>query len=171
MAGLVFIGIIVVMLLVLFVQMLRKKRVKKLLISYAVILSSYYLYVTFTCGPNSADVRLMKPQAEAISNYILKNGIPESLNKISGLPYALEGCSKQTKTEETCSYRNNNKLYTINFYRFMPGSYTLRIDTAHENGITRVAAHFEEQNNGTWILESLNAHLAFGKGLCNPMRQ
>ncbi len=165
------IALIVLTLIVMLLMRQGRKRILSAFVGFLVVVGVFNLYVTKTCGPNAKDVEIMTPQAEAISNYILKNGIPESMAGIPNLPYKLEECSKQTKTEEICSYRNNNKLYTINFYRFIPSSYTLRIDTPHENGITRVAAHFEQQNDGTWILENLNAHLAFGKGLCNPMRQ
>ena len=174
MAGLIMMGLIALMVIGTILTFFMSKGWKKALytfVTFLVIIGVFHLYVDHTCGPNAKDVEIMTPQAEAISNYILKNGIPESLSQVPNLPYKLERCSKQTKIDETCSYKNNNRLYTINFYRFMPGSYTLRIDTPHKNGITRVAAHFKEQSNGAWVLENLDAHLAFGKGLCNPMRQ
>ena len=49
-----------------------------------------------TCGPNSADVKVMKPMAEKISDYIVKNGIPKSLKDIPDLPYGLVGCRKNS---------------------------------------------------------------------------
>ena len=52
----------------------------------------------FSCGTNSTyinkDVKIMKPMAEKISSYIVKNGIPESLKGIPNLPYKLEGCEE-----------------------------------------------------------------------------
>jgi len=53
-------------------------------------------YYHYACGPNSSDVKVMKPMAEKISEYIVKHGIPESLKDIPDLPYKLEGCEKET---------------------------------------------------------------------------
>ena len=53
-------------------------------------------YYHHACGPNRSDVKVMKPMAEAISNYIVKHGIPESLKDIPGLPYELKECRKET---------------------------------------------------------------------------
>lgn len=39
------------------------------------------------CGPDPKEVEVMKPQAEVITNYILKHEIPESMAEIPNLPY------------------------------------------------------------------------------------
>jgi hypothetical protein len=56
-----------------------------------IILALYALLRVAFCGPNQSDVRVMKPMAEAISHYISKNGIPDSLEDIPNLPYKLSG--------------------------------------------------------------------------------
>lgn len=63
-------------------------------------------YYHHACGPNSSDVKVMKPMAEKISAYIVKNGIPESLKDIPDLPYGLEGCEREVKYSKF----NSNEL-------------------------------------------------------------
>ena len=46
------------------------------------------------CGPNAQDIAVMKPQAQVVSDHILKHGIPESLAKTPNLVYPLEGCER-----------------------------------------------------------------------------
>ena len=59
-------------------------------------------YYNYTCNPNQADVEVMRPMAEKISDYIVKNGIPRSLKDIPDLPYKLKECKKEI------TYRDEN---------------------------------------------------------------
>ncbi len=95
MSGLILMVMIIVMVVVLFVKLVKQKQVKNLLISYVVILGGYHLLISQKCGPNSADVKAMKPQAEVITNYILKHGIPKSIAEIPNLPYPLDRCERE----------------------------------------------------------------------------
>jgi hypothetical protein len=70
------------------------KLVVKLFLGLSIFIGGFYVYAKMTCGPNSADVKVMKPMAEKISAYIVKNGIPKSLKDIPDLPYGLEGCER-----------------------------------------------------------------------------
>ena len=92
MAFFVLMGLIAI--LIVYISVAKKKK-RALLIS-VVILGMFHIYVRHTCGPNSSDVKVMKPMAEKISEYIVKNGIPESLKDIPDLPYGLEECRKET---------------------------------------------------------------------------
>ena len=47
------------------------------------------------CSPNAEDIKLMTPQAEVITNYILQNGIPKSMAEIPNVPYKLENCVRE----------------------------------------------------------------------------
>jgi len=91
-----------------------------------------------SCGPNSADVKVMKPMAEKISEYIMQNGIPKSLKNIPDLPNKLGDCNKNIVYEkeeelrsirvdseqkadwviykETCDFFHGNKHYSIKFW-------------------------------------------------------
>ena len=166
MAGLILIGMIVVMLLVLFVQMLRKKPLKKLLLSYGVILGGYYLYVTYTCGPNRADVKVMKPQAEAITAYILKDGIPETLADIPNLSYQWGQCKMTSKNIELCHFKKNNTLYRTKIDHLF-----CILDIYNEKSETGVFVNFEKLNDGTWrVSKKLTPYSTKNDGICNPMK-
>jgi len=89
-------------------------------------LLGFSIYYKHTCDPNEEDIKVMKPMAKKISEYIVKNGIPKSLKDISDLPYALEKCRKEItyadkydvprkyitegakweETQEICHYKN-----------------------------------------------------------------
>ena len=74
--------------------MLNKKTIKTMAVSTLAILA--LSGCSILCGPNQVDVEVMKPMAQKISEYIVKNGIPESLKDIPDLPYALKECKKET---------------------------------------------------------------------------
>jgi len=84
---------------------------KKMGVYVPVAIAVFYLafrllmgYFEKECGPNPEDVKVMKPQAEVITNYILENGIPKSLSEIPGLPYGLEGCESKTLFKRYTKY-------------------------------------------------------------------
>jgi len=138
MAGLMLMAMIVVMVVVLFVQLVRQKPMKKLLLSYLLILGSFHLFVSYSCGPNSADVKVMKPMAQKIADYIVAHGIPKSLADIPDLPYEVEGCERRVtyknstiipikivKTEEDanfaiieegCTFQEDSKKYSLSIF-------------------------------------------------------
>jgi len=90
---------------------------------------------SFACGPNSHDVKIMKPQAKAITEYIIKNGIPKSLEEIPDLHYELMGCERKVQyeaayyevlksqegadyavIEEKCMFLNQKKTYNLRLW-------------------------------------------------------
>ena len=94
--------------------MLNIKTIKTVIISTIGMLS--LSGCSLFCGPNMSDVKVMKPMAQKISDYIVKNGIPESLKDIPDLPYGLEGCKHIEKNFEECSFFRNNKKYEVEIY-------------------------------------------------------
>ncbi len=124
MAGLVMlslIGLMVVTLVVMAVMRKGWKRILQTLLSFigAIVLLNYY--VVKTCGPNSKDVELMTPQAEVITKYILKNGIPKFMADIPNLPYKLENCNREIwypkrideVIEAKCVFIANDRTYDV----------------------------------------------------------
>ena len=172
MASLVLIGIVIVMALTVFAQLFRKKSVKKLLLYYVVILGSYYLYVTYTCSPKSADVKAMKPQAEVIKNYILENGIPGSLGEIPDVPYKLENCKWTEENVEWCYFNISGDRYSTRLY-FVAYDNGIDIDVRihNEKSETGVFTEIEKTSSGTFkVVEHFKPYSTKNDGVCNPMR-
>lgn len=166
MAGLMLMFMLVVMVVLLFYRLVMQKPVKKLLLSYSIILGSYFVIVSCTCGPNPKDVAVMKPMVEKISDYIVKNGIPKSLKDIQGLPYELE-CSKSN----SCYFISNSNRYSISFYKPSYGGYELKVmsyktKTAYKNYFNISKNNhliFNENDSGAYSLKST--------GICSSMKQ
>jgi hypothetical protein len=98
MAGLIMLGLIALMVLTLIVMLFLRQGWKRILVAFVgfvVVIGLFNSYVMKTCLPNAKDVEIMTPQAEVITNYILKNGIPKSLAEIPDLPYRLENCERE----------------------------------------------------------------------------
>ena len=108
-------------------------------------------YYKYTCDPNSADVKVMKPMAEKISDYIIKHGIPESLKEIPDLPYGLVGCEMQTtygplvKTYFTKDAQWKNNTEICNFKNI-----TIRLS------LYKSLENKDEKMNGTLRMRSRN---------------
>lgn len=108
-----------------------------------IILIPFILWALFAlakflfCGPDREVVKIASPVAKIIADEIMKNGIPESLKNIEGLPYSLEECEKkkvykkqdiptrivQNKAEadfviieEKCNFKNRDNIYLVNIF-------------------------------------------------------
>ena len=192
----VLIGITVVMVLVLLVQLFRKKPVKKMLLSYVLILGGYYLYVTYTCGPNRADVKVMKPQTDAIVQYILTGGVSKPLSGLSGLPYQLTDCERSEvywdknnpykiaesiedsdllEIKEKCIFTKNDEKYKTKMrfsIRFNASSFG-ELTVENQESETAIRYLFKQKNSNQSYIISNEPHFYSFKisGICNPMRQ
>ena len=155
------------------------KREKRAVLISVVLIGSFFLYVNYNCGPNRADVKVMKPMAEKISAYIVKNGIPKSLKDIPDLPYGLEGCErdKEFDYQENCKFENK----IINIY-FRHGKYTIDDKIYEEANLemrhvvnntteTGLLMEFEKKNNSFSQIGKIKIYSGKTDGICNPMRQ
>jgi len=195
MAGLVLVALIVMAIVFIVVS---KNRKRAMLISVGVI-GVYHLYVSHSCGPNSADVKVMKPMAEKISEYIVKNGIPKSLKDIPDLPYGLEGCkSEQTYykfdnkvfanievplkkdaefkiVKEKCHFKKKNRSYYIHIigeYNFIPNKKSLDINIGNKNSKTWDNLTFYSDKNKTiFVDKEINFGSSNTSGICNTLKQ
>ncbi len=127
-----------------------------------------YVYKV-TCGPDPEDVKVMKPMAEAISEYIVEHGIPKSLSKIPDLPYRLEGCAWSQKKLERCFFYVDNASYQVDSY------FLGELDIEIYNKKTETGLRYElEQNSTNKNWKIVKSDIAFSSkisGICNPMRQ
>ncbi len=184
MAFIVFILLAIVLLIYI---LFSKQKKRAVLISLGIIVL-YHLYVTYTCGPNPWDVRVMKPMAKAISDYIVKHGIPKSLSEIPNLPYRLEGCKREEYYEnfksydhvpkekakmhqirETCHFKNIHLRFGVTEFlndKKIDGAIRMRSDNK-----TTFSQYFSGKENKNFSFEAI--HIGSGKntGICNPLRQ
>ena len=196
MAFFVLIGLIAI--LIVYISLAKKKK-RALLIS-VVILGMFNLYVRHTCGPNSADVKVMKPMAEKISEYIVKNGIPESLKDIPDLPYALEECERDkhyygdindttmqyielssrigatsTTTRENCKFVENGRKYYLNsraLFELNKNTGGVSIDIGNKKSETWDIMHFDiDKNNNILSDNEINFGSSKSSGICKSWRQ
>ena len=123
----------------------------------------------FSCGPNSADVKVMKPMAEKISEYIVKHGIPKSLKDIPDLPYGLEGCEYEESNYEKCYF--DEKKYSANIFIPYPPLYEIRLFA--EKSKTVIYYDFEVNADGKFTLKTENSHIYSSNtnGICTQLRQ
>ena len=148
-----------------------------------------------TCGANNSDVKVMKPMAQKISDYIVKNGIPESLKDIPNLPYGLEGCEKSSeykrvengawkqadmknaqliKKIENCSILIKNKKISLFFsVKIYPSDNEEYISLKMENNSSKTVSHIDFKKDGKYFVVDYPLKFGSGKrdGICNPMKQ
>ncbi len=124
----------------------------------------------FLCGPDQSDVRVMKPMAEKISQYIIKNGIPESLKDIPDLPYKLEGCNKPQDNVEDCTFFVKDYRYSLELYEMGGGDLSIRI----KNRATKTGVDIGLRRNNKesqWFFVEEKSFSSKRSGVCSPMKQ
>ena len=124
------------------------------------------------CGPNMSDVGVMKPMAQKISDYIVKNGIPESLKDIPDLPYGLVECNKKRADEEArCIFIAKDKKYDLTFFMGHETHYILILN--QEKTHTAMISTFD-MNLKTLrytVNKSMESYRDEITGRCAPKRQ
>lgn len=136
-------------------------------------------YYKHACGPNSADVKVMKPMAEKISAYIVKHGIPKSLKDIPDLPYGLEGCERDAEFDyqENCKFENKminlffrHGKYTIDNKIYEEASLEMRhvVNNTTETGLLM---EFKKKNNNFLQIDKIKIYSGKSSGICKSWRQ
>jgi len=166
-AALVFVLMVIFMIMLAFIMRPKGKSTLRWLGVYAVIVVGYIGYVCYTCGPNPFDIKVMKPMAEAISNYIVKHGVPESLSDIPDLPYELEGCSKDGN-DEKCYFKKDSS-YIVRLYAPITGELTVELFS--NNNRTGIQYWFTIDNKKVVLTSKGDGYSSKTDGICNPMRQ
>jgi len=152
----------------------------------------------FSCGSDGADVKVIKPMAEKISEYIVKNGIPESLKDIPGLPDELEGCVRESYYDkfdkktlnyikipskegadtkviiQKCYFNHQSKKYTLSIngnYEFDYGGKFI-MDIKNYTSETGIQYFFKLDAKGQIYLERKgNPYSSKINGWCTQMKQ
>lgn len=160
------IGTLLIFSLVIYV-IFSSKKIKALGISIAVMIL-YVGYVKFSCGADSSVVRTATPMVEKIADYIVENGLPESLSSIPNLPYMIEKCEKETiynedrnyayivtkekknsdltAVFENCRFSDKNKLYKIQLW----------FEKYYDDN-NKFNGSLEVTSNGTWVGSSFKS--------------
>ena len=177
MAGLILIGLVglmVVTLIVMASMRSRKKTILKTMGLFFVAIVVLNFSAIWNCGPNEKEVELMKPQAEAISKYILENGLPKSMLEIPNVPYEWDRCERESWNVEYCYFYFYENFYTARLY-FLGESYkSIFLYIENEKSETGVSfTVIQELKDGletNKLVENLKAYSTKDDGLCNPMR-
>ncbi|WP_428739123.1 hypothetical protein [Sulfurimonas sp.] len=200
MAGLILIGLLALGVIVVVVMVITKQSNKRILQALGgsfVVIAAFMLYTNHTCGPNSTDVKIMTPQANAIAKNIITNGVPNLLSDIQTLPYVLNNCKREKKYEkgyyetvknrsnadylsidETCEFQVEKRIYEINFsffehYKSPQNTHgTLRIrNTTTQTGIL-TSLEINDSGNITVDFQKYpTVYSVKSTGICNPLRQ
>lgn len=163
-------------------------------IALALFVAARYMF----CGPNREVIRVAKPVVKIIADDIVKNGIPESLADIKGLPYELEGCKRkeiyeidtfnrkvvETREEadyiiitEGCSFVKKNKSYSVSLwfvahYKYQERSHG-QVGIYNKDTYTGLGISFEiDKNSGMYKYNSIGDGYAKHHGvLCGSFKQ
>ena len=151
------------------------KRLGIVLVLYIIIIFIGVYTNHRDCSPNKEDLAIMTPMAEAISNYIIKNGIPNSMRSISNLPYKFTICRKSNPNGEICFYEKNNTQnisYEVELFETSSlNIYRLRISRHYHKTSLYVGITLKKLDHEKWRVESKDTEVFFGSNQCNSMKQ
>lgn len=150
-------------------------RVKRVGLFVPLYLAMFYLayqllmgYFEKECAPNPEDVKVMKPQAEVITNYILENGIPESMENIVNLPYEWDKCERTSKNVEWCYFKIGEIDHSVRLYVLGDNIY---LKTYNQKSETGVFTDIEKVDRYKWVVsEKSIPYSTKDDGICNPLR-
>ena len=169
MAGLILIALVIVLVIGGIIAFLNGVKFWKILVAFVVILGSYHLYVSHTCGPNSKDVAVMKPLGDAINRYLTTKGKPPSLESIPDLPYKLTCGSPYS-----CTFEKDGRVYEITWNCNLKASRFCFLKVYSPKTKTGIS-YWTEYINEKFLKDKNKPkpHIYSSKtsGICNPMKQ
>ena len=82
-------------------------KILKWIIALPFIALALFVLARFAlCRPNYFTVKTATPMVEKIADYIVANGVPESLDNIPDLPYKLEDCKRKIVYKKEIDLQN-----------------------------------------------------------------
>jgi len=150
-----------------------------------------FILARFTfCRPSYSVVKTATPMVEKMADYIVKNGMPDSLEEIPELPYKLSKCKKNivywtserprkivenkqasnyTVISEKCSFSANENIFNVKLlYSNEAGKINGDLDI--QLCKTSVGTSFEYQD-GKLIAVGIGSNLDTRFGFCRPFKQ
>jgi len=111
-------------------------KILKWIVALPFIALALFIVARFVmCRPDGEVVRVATPMVEKIADYIVKHGVPESLEDIPDLPYGFDECKVSVKYEkkigdnfikvaseneadyilheQSCSFRQKDRTYRV----------------------------------------------------------
>ena len=125
------------------------------------------------CRPNTQEVEIMTPQAEAITKYILENGLPESMIDIPDLPYQWDNCEKNDEIVENCYFNIHKNEYSVYLNTRGGGGTSIIIKIDNKKSETGIFTRIKKSHNEKNIFEDKTHFMPYSTkndGICNPMR-
>ena len=142
------------------------------------------------CRPSYSVVKTATPMVEKMADYIVKHGMPDSLEQIPDLPYKLNECKKnivywtyerprkivKNKQEadyavisEECTFSKNSDIFNVELlYSEEAGEISGDLDIALCK--TSVGTAFRHEN-GKLISVGIGSNLDTRFGFCRPFKQ
>ena len=151
---------------VLFVYVLFSKKKKRALVIFFGVVTAWSFYALCNCEPSFKDIKVMQPMAKAISNYIVKHGIPKSLSEIPGVPYAIH---RKKDNSGFYYFKASDNKYIV--YQKARNMIEFQSNTKRGNGYTWLWLIYKIDRQGHYSLSRKEYFLAHGSGICSSMRQ
>jgi len=166
------------------------------IIAVPLIFLALFIVLRFAfCRPNYFVVKTATPMAEKIADYIIENGVPESLDAIPTLPYELKGCNRKeiywkeheqiesNQNAETieiymsCVFIHRNKIlfkdeiYNVNF-KYNSSFKMIDIDILNKSENTGIGYELKEIKNKKFQIHFVgDGYVLRHKGFCRSFNQ
>ena len=166
------------------------KIIKWILVLPFIALALFVLARFAFCRPSYSVVKTATPMVEKMADYIVKHGMPDSLEQIPNLPYKLNECKKnivywtserprkivKNKQEanyavisEKCSFSKNSDIFNVELlYSDEAGKISGDLDINQCK--TTVGTSFEYQD-GKLIAVGIGSSFDNRFGFCKPFKQ
>ncbi len=180
--------VMVLLIIALIIYVVNSRKKQKAIVVSLGIWMMYIVYLQFRCGANPLDTRVMKPMLKTISGYIVKNGIPKTLEDIPNLPYELSGCKRNDyyenyKTDKHVS-KDNAKIHQIEEVCYFKNiklefGVTKYLENSEISGMIKMISDsqtvmsegFSTRDGKTFELDKIDTGSYKNSGICNSLRQ
>jgi len=150
-------------------------KILKWIVALPFIALALFIVARFVmCRPDGEVVRVATPMVEKIADYIVKHGVPESLEDIPDLPYGFDGCKyrifdkERTSIEEECYFFENDKKFNISYHVGVSVTEYIEIDIFYQ--YTHISQDFFKQGKKIYTENSFKWIRHHGT-LCSSFKQ
>ena len=180
--------VMVLLIIALIIYVVNSRKKQKAIVVSLGIWMMYIVYLQFRCGANPLDTRVMKPMLKTISGYIVKNGIPKSLEDIPNMPYELSGCKRNEHYKDSNGYDCNSsdkakwhKIEEECYFEKIKLEFWISDDLENSkidgeikmisDSQTVMSEGFSTRDGKTFELDKIDTGSYKNSGICNSLRQ